>query len=98
MKKTNVVIDLSIEDYIKSYIEKSDSNKTKIYNKNKVERIGEKLEDIKSTGIFKNKKPEYISVKDLNNNKLVKFYKKYIFTNFLEIGENILKKPCGILD
>ena len=47
---------------------------------------------------FKNKKPEYISVKDLNNNKLVKFYKKYIFTNFLEIGENILKKPCGILD
>ena len=36
MKKTNVVIDLSIEDYIKSYIEKNDSNKTKIYNKNKV--------------------------------------------------------------
>lgn len=40
MKKTNVVIDLSIKDYIKSYIEKTELNKTKIYNKNKVEKIG----------------------------------------------------------
>ena len=47
---------------------------------------------------FKNKMPEHLSVRDLNNNKLLKFYKKYIFTNFLEIGENILKKPCSILD
>lgn len=47
---------------------------------------------------FKNKTPEHLNVRDLNNNKLLKFYKKYIFTNFLEIGENILKKPCGILD
>jgi len=47
---------------------------------------------------FKNKMPEHLSIRDLNNNKLLKFYKKYIFTNFLKTGENILKKPCGILD
>lgn len=40
MRKTNIVIDLSKEDYIKSYIEKTDSTKTKIYNKNEVEKIG----------------------------------------------------------
>ena len=51
MKKTSVVIDLSIENYIKSYIEKSDSNKTKIYNKNKVERIG--LDGCNSIDTFK---------------------------------------------
>lgn len=32
MKKISVVIDLSEENYIKSYIEKIDNNKTKILN------------------------------------------------------------------
>mgnify|MGYP003596704853 CR=1 FL=1 len=40
MKKISVVIDLSKKDYIESYIEKTEFNKTKIYNKNEVEKLG----------------------------------------------------------
>jgi hypothetical protein len=47
MKKTKVVIDLSIEDYIKSYIEKTEFNKTKIYSISQVIQI---FKSFKSTG------------------------------------------------
>lgn len=42
--------------------------------------------------LFKNKKMEYVNLRTLNNNVLTKFYKKYIYAEFLEIGELVLVK------
>ena len=86
MKKTSVVIDLSIENYIKSYIEKSDSNKTKIYNKNKVERIG--LDGCNSIDTFKAiqsiSKAYNLAVKNIN-------YK--VDETIIIIGQDYVKMP-----
>lgn len=35
---------------------------------------------------------EYVNLRTLNNNVLTKFYKKYIYAEFLEIGELVLVK------
>ena len=90
MKKTNVVIDLSIEDYIKSYIEKNDSNKTKIYNKNKVERIG--LDGCNSIDTFKAiqsiSKAYNLAVKNINENINEKIDETVII-----IGQDYIKMP-----
>ena len=67
MKKIAVVIDLSKEDYIKSYIEKSDSNKTKIYNKNEVEKIGARCNSIDTSKSIQDISKAYnLAVKDIN--------------------------------
>jgi len=86
MKKTNVVIDLSIEDYIKSYIEKNDSNKTKIYNKNKVERIG--LDGCNSIDTFK-------AIQSISKayNLAVKNINEKIDETVIIIGQDYVKMP-----
>jgi cell division ATPase FtsA len=86
MKKTNVVIDLSIEDYIKSYIEKSDSNKTKIYNKNKVERIG--LDGCNTIDTFK-------AIQSISKayNLAVKNINEKIDETVIIIGQDYVKMP-----
>ncbi|MDN5069864.1 hypothetical protein O8C76_02330 [Aliarcobacter butzleri] len=86
MKKTSFVIDLSKEDYIKSYIEKTDSNKTKIYNKNEVEKIG--FDGCNSIDTFK-------AIQSISKayNLAVKNINEKIDETVIIIGQDYVKMP-----
>lgn len=86
MKKISVVIDLSKEDYIKSYIEKSDSNKTKIYNKNEVEKID--FDGCDSINTFK-------AIESISKayTKTVKNINEKIDETVIIIGQDYVKMP-----
>lgn len=86
MKKTSFVIDLSKEDYIKSYIEKTNSNKTKIYNKNEVEKIG--FDGCNSIDTFK-------AIKSISEAyiKAVKNINEKIDETVIIIGQDYIKMP-----
>lgn len=91
MKKTSVIIDLSEENYIKSYIEKIDNNKTKIYNKNKVKKIG--LDECNS--IDNSKAIESISKAYL---KAVKNINEKIDETVIILGLDFVKMPSSRLE
>lgn len=86
MKKISVVIDLSKEDYIKSYIEKSGSNKTKIYNKNEVEKID--FDGCDSINTFK-------AIESISKayTKTVKNINEKIDETVIIIGQDYVKMP-----
>lgn len=97
MKRTNVVIDLSIEDYIKSYIEKTELNKTKVYNKNEVEKVG--MDSCNSIDTFKAiqsiSKAYNLAIKNVNDKideTVIILGRNYVIMPVVDVKTNVENK------
>lgn len=97
MKKISVVIDLSIKDYIKSYIEKTEFNKTKIYNKNEVEKLG--MDSCNSIDTFKViqsiSKAYNLAIKNLNDKvdeTVIILGRDYVIMPVVDVKSNMENK------